>query len=156
MRLIGTFSLQFEEFPDAASRPPYIVLSHLWTGDEQISYKGMLNAAHKSSQNCVIIEDFARYIQQNIPWIRHLWTDSYCINEQDDVELVRSLRCMFKWHKQAVQCFTLLNDVGDDDNFTNTDRGLRTSETANGSQALGPHNRCLLLDQSYSLHKAGS
>lgn len=69
MRLISTFSLQFEEFPDAASGPPYIILSHIWTGNEEISYKGMLNAAHKSSQNYAMIEDFARYIQQNIPWI---------------------------------------------------------------------------------------
>jgi hypothetical protein len=126
MRLLNVSSLKFEDFPDKDGRPPYIIASHLWTGDQEISYQGMLDAACTSKPGYAKLNDFSDYVWRNIPWVRYFWVEPCCVNKQDDREHLIYLRSMFKWYEEALECLAFLNDVYAEDAFTNTNRQLRT------------------------------
>lgn len=47
--------------------------------------------------------------------VSHLWVDTCCIDKTSSAELSEAINSMFRWYKEALCCFALLEDVEADD-----------------------------------------
>lgn len=109
MRLLDTSTLQFEEFY-SSKKPPYAILSHIWTGEE-ISFAEMLCPTPETQQKAGFLKikgccDMARAHN-----LSYAWVDSCCIDKRSSAELTEAINSMYLWYRDAVICFVYLVDV---------------------------------------------
>ena len=110
MRLLKAQTLEFVDFDDDRSTPPYAILSHTWTSEE-VSYQDMLEGAEHYSK-----KQGSRKIrlcsQQAIEdGLDFCWIDTCCIDKKSSAELSEAINSMFRWYKSAKVCYTYLSDV---------------------------------------------
>jgi hypothetical protein len=80
MRLLHTHSLHLEEF-QGDNTPPYVVASHRWFRNSEATYQDVRDRRNTNSDGYHKVEAFAQYIRNNIPHVKWLWIDTYCINK---------------------------------------------------------------------------
>ncbi len=107
MRLLNTKTLQFEEFFDSQI-PNYAILSHRW-GDDEVTFQEFRKGKKQESQGyakirrcCALAED------RGFDWV---WIDTCCIDKKSSAELSEAINSMFRWFKEARECYAYLSDV---------------------------------------------
>jgi hypothetical protein len=111
MRLINTFTLQFEEFADS-SIPPYTILSHRWTMDEIIFQELSSSSSRELSRKkgFAKLQGFCNTAKlESYPYA---WIDTCCINKESSTELTTAINSMFSLYSDAELCIVYLEDVG--------------------------------------------
>ena len=96
---------------------PYIILSHMWMGDE-VEYENMENFGKiraspfydQSESAAKIVGACQKVLAYDKGKVKHLWMDTVCINKQDAAELSASINSMYRWYKGAEACFAYLRD----------------------------------------------
>ena len=43
--------------------------------------------------------------------LQYFWIDTCCIDKTDKAELSRSINSMYRWYRNAAQCYVYLSDV---------------------------------------------
>jgi hypothetical protein len=108
--------------------PPYAILSHTWGehGDE-VTFKDVVESTgkHKAGYNKVLFcgQQAAK------DGLQYFWVDTCCIDKSSSAELSEAINSMFRWYRDATQCYVYLNDVSVSDSFENTESPQSTWET---------------------------
>ena len=135
MRLLHSRTLEFKEFFNQESTPPYAILSHTW-GDEEITFKDMRkylkSVKMAETQRSVveggmladcghtIIERMSgfkkiRYCaeQATMDNLDYFWIDTCCIDKSSSAELSEAINSMFRWYRDSAVCYAYLSDLAD-------------------------------------------
>lgn len=116
MRLISIETLRLETFISESSIPPFAILSHTWGLDEPTLQDALLPAATLSHrrgwQKITRFRDAVCKYRHLLPEpVKYLWVDTVCIDKTSSAELSESINSMFRWYRNAVCCFAVLEDV---------------------------------------------
>ncbi|KAI0002828.1 hypothetical protein F4779DRAFT_602714 [Xylariaceae sp. FL0662B] len=118
MRLIECKSndkVSLRDFPPDEV-PRYAILSHTWSksGDDEVTFKDMTDAAKKKSglkeKPGLDKIKFCRN-QAERDGLKYFWVDTCCIDKSNSVELYEAINSMFRWYRDAARCYVYLADV---------------------------------------------
>ena len=107
MRLIDTSSLQLVEFTDD-DVPVYAILSHTW-GKDEVRFEDFPGDQHRPSAGLIKIQSCCS-LANSKGW-DFLWIDTCCIDKKSSAELSEAINSMYRWYKEAAECFVYLADV---------------------------------------------
>jgi hypothetical protein len=109
MWLLNTSTLELCSFADG-NVPYYIILSHTW-GSEEVSFQdiqspdaGTINKAGYGKVKKCCAEAAANGFQ-------YAWIDTCCIDKTNSTELSEAINSMFRWYRDATECYAYLEDV---------------------------------------------
>ncbi|KAK5165255.1 uncharacterized protein LTR77_009353 [Saxophila tyrrhenica] len=109
MRLLNVRTLQFATFT-TEDTPPYIIVSHRW-GDNEATFENFKSHKIWTSEGYMKVKGFCDFIRKVRPDTEWLWLDSCCIDKRDTAEVAKAINSMFRWYRNAVECFAYLRDV---------------------------------------------
>ncbi|KAI1756638.1 heterokaryon incompatibility protein-domain-containing protein [Xylaria castorea] len=90
--------------------PSYAILSHTW-GDEEDEISMTDIKKNRYRTKAAYLKLKACSFHANAEGLRHIWIDTCCINQEDSVELTRSINSMYRWYRNAARCYVYLSDV---------------------------------------------
>jgi hypothetical protein len=109
MWLLDSKTLELKLYYDNAI-PHYAILSHVW-GENEISFQ-------QNNGSRTEIESHAGYIkiqkccaQAAMDGFEHAWIDTCCIDKTNSAELSEAINSMFKWYRNATECYIYLADI---------------------------------------------
>ncbi|RYP12344.1 hypothetical protein DL765_007390 [Monosporascus sp. GIB2] len=104
----GELSLTKDLFDEI---PPYAILSHTWSEnvDEEVTFRDIKNGAGSSKSAYRKIEFCAEQARRD--GLQYFWVDTCCIDKSTMDEVQASINSMFRWYRDAVQCYVYLSDV---------------------------------------------
>ena len=107
MRLLHTRLLQFEEFFDSQI-PRYAILSHTWAKKE-VTFQDFELGRQQVWPGFVKIRGCcAVALSQGFDWV---WIDTCCIDKKSSAELSEAINSMWRWYREAKECYVYLSDV---------------------------------------------
>jgi hypothetical protein len=112
MRLLNANTFELREFHDPV--PLYAILSHTWGNpDDEISFQDIRDLSRaRRKQAFTKIEGCARVALLNaLEWI---WVDTCSIDKSSSAELSEAIISMFRWYREAVLCFVVLEGTGEE------------------------------------------
>jgi hypothetical protein len=91
--------------------PPYAILSHTWTEDEEVTFAELVADAGKSKSKAGY--DKIRFCLHEAAedGLQYSWVDTCCINKSTSDELSTAINSMFRWYQRASKCYVYLSDV---------------------------------------------
>ncbi|KAF3009463.1 hypothetical protein E8E13_002265 [Curvularia kusanoi] len=93
MRLINTFTRQFEEFI-GSNIPPYAILSHTWE-EEEVTFRQYLDGGCSDKKGFFKIDMTCRWAMKG--GIGYAWVDTCCIDKSSSAELTEAINSMYRW-----------------------------------------------------------
>lgn len=110
MWLLNNTTLKLELYVEERSRPYYVILSHTW-GDGEVSFQEIQRLtddirARKGFKKIVQFCEQAKY-----DGFEYVWIDTCCIDKTNSVDLSEAINSMYRWYRNAVECFVHLADV---------------------------------------------
>jgi hypothetical protein len=89
--------------------PPYAILSHTWTEDQEVTYQELEAGRGRDKAGF----DKIRFCgeQAAVDELQYFWVDTCCIDKSSVSELDRAINYMFRWYKGASRCYVYLPDV---------------------------------------------
>ena len=107
MRLLHTKLLDFEEFFDSQI-PQYAILSHRWA-EKEVTFQDFEIGKQQIWPGFVKIRDCcAVAFSQGLDWV---WIDTCCIDKKSSAELSEAINSMWRWYREAKECYVYLSDV---------------------------------------------
>ena len=88
--------------------PRYAILSHTWDSEE-VLFQDLTDGTGKNKRGY----DKVRFCG-NKAWgneLQFFWVDTCCIDKANNVELQEAINSMFRWYRDAAQCYVYLADV---------------------------------------------
>ncbi|KAH8727406.1 kinesin light chain 3 [Phaeosphaeriaceae sp. PMI808] len=111
MRLLHFDALGRLVLTDFCSKtiPPYAILSHRWS-DTEILLEDIASEAYKDRQEGYrkLLFCAERAAQDEL---QYFWIDTCCIDKWNLHERSKAINSMFRWYKNAAQCYVFLSDV---------------------------------------------
>ena len=105
----GEFNLT-EDLVSDDPIPPYAILSHTWGLDtEEVTFEDMTNGTGEVKHGYEKIRFCGEHARKD--GLQYFWIDTCCIDKKNDAELSRSINSMFRWYRNAAQCYVYLSDV---------------------------------------------
>jgi hypothetical protein len=89
--------------------PPYAILSHTWTEDQEVTYKELVAGTGKDKIGYDKIRFCGR--QAAADSLEYFWVDTCCIDKSTSPELSTAINSMFRWYQRASKCYVYLSDV---------------------------------------------
>ena len=90
--------------------PPYAILSHTWGEDnEEVTFQDLTQGIGKSKAGYRKIRFCGKQAARD--GLQYVWIDSCCIDKSSSTELSEALNSMFRWYREAAQCYVYLSDV---------------------------------------------
>ena len=122
MWLVHTKDFSLKQFRES-DVPRYAILSHTWE-DEEVSFQDMqafFNPKRKSGWAKIK----GACEQAVADRLNYIWMDTCCIDKSSSAELQEAINSMYRWYKNAEQCYVFLSDVsytpsGNESAATNT------------------------------------
>ncbi|KAH9207125.1 heterokaryon incompatibility protein-domain-containing protein [Leptodontidium sp. 2 PMI_412] len=116
MRLLHSQTLEFKEFFNSETTPPYAILSHTW-GSDEVTFKEM-RKYQKAERERIEARDGFRKIrfcakQAVKDRLDYFWVDTCCIDKTSSAELSEAINSMFRWYKDSNVCYAYLCDMHD-------------------------------------------
>ena len=116
MRLLSIKTLQLEFFLSESATPPFAILSHTWGADEltlqDLALPHETLASRRGWQKITSFRDavltHAHLLAEPVEYI---WVDTVCIDKTSSAELTEAINSMFRWYRNSVSCFAVLEDV---------------------------------------------
>ncbi|OBZ74471.1 hypothetical protein A0H81_05276 [Grifola frondosa] len=109
MRLLHVDTMEFHEFPDTRTTPPYAILSHVWRQEEVLFHhmskrsEAQKMRGFEKIRKCCEVAAKAGYDL--------VWIDTCCIDKTSSSELSEAINSMFAWYRNADLCYAYLDDV---------------------------------------------
>ena len=95
--------------------PPYAILSHTWSADEdEVTFDDLMTGRGKSKAGYRKVRFCGEQARKDE--LEYFWVDTCCINKANYTELSEAITSMFRWYGKADKCYVYLSDVkvGDD------------------------------------------
>jgi hypothetical protein len=94
------------------SIPPYAILSHRWSTDEndEITFKDITEGINDTGKPGYKKLQFC-YAQAKADGLHYFWVDTCCIDQSNQNELSNAIYSMFRRYQKAVKCYVYLADV---------------------------------------------
>lgn len=90
--------------------PNYAVLSHTWGEDnDEVTIDDIKNGSGNDKKGYKKILFCRNQARQD--GLQYFWIDTCYIDKTNNAELSRSLNSMFRWYRNAAQCYVYLTDV---------------------------------------------
>jgi Heterokaryon incompatibility protein (HET) len=90
--------------------PRYAILSHTWGADtEEVTFKDLMDGAGKSKAGYNKIRFCGEQARRD--GLRYFWVDTCCIDKSNNNELSEAINSMFRWYRDAANCYVYLSDV---------------------------------------------
>ena len=90
--------------------PPCAILSHTWGVDtEEVTFKDLADGTRKDKVGYDKIVFCAEQARRD--GLRYFWVDTCCIDKSNNIELQEAINSMFRWYRDAAQCYVYLSDV---------------------------------------------
>ena len=90
--------------------PPYAILSHTWGADTtEVTFEDLRNGTGKDEPGYEKIRFCGEQARQH--GLQYFWVDTCCINKANYAELQYAINSMFRWYRNATQCYVYLSDV---------------------------------------------
>ena len=103
----GDFSLT-KDFGDDI--PRYAILSHTWGLDtDEVTFRDLMDNTGESKAGYDKIRFCGEQARRD--GIQYFWVDTCCINKANHNELSQAINSMFRWYRNACQCYVYLLDV---------------------------------------------
>jgi hypothetical protein len=111
MRLLHTEDgMTFSLVEFLADIPPYAILSHTWSADEdEVTFKDVIKRKNLHKLGYAKLKFCAKQAARD--GFDFFWIYTCCIDKSSSVELSEAINSMFKWYRDAKQCNVLLSDV---------------------------------------------
>ncbi|KAK7464476.1 hypothetical protein VKT23_006646 [Stygiomarasmius scandens] len=110
-RLIDAHTFKCVVFDEDTIIPPYAILSHRWTGEEnELLYNEFL---HPQNTTCDKLgyQKIAGTCRQALQdGIRYIWVDTACIKKGDPVDVSANIKSMYGFYQNAEICYVYLFD----------------------------------------------
>jgi hypothetical protein len=87
---------------------PYAILSHTWT-DQEVTYQDLISGAGKAKSGYEKIKFCGE--QATRDGLQYFWVDTCCIDKSNSAELSTAINSMFRWYRNAKNCYVYLTDV---------------------------------------------
>jgi hypothetical protein len=101
--------LSIAEF-DEDTKPPYAILSHRWGADaDEVTFEDVTGNTGKNKPGYAKIRFCGEQAMRDN--LQHFWIDTCCINKANKAELSLAIQSMFRWYRNAAQCYVYLSDV---------------------------------------------
>lgn len=115
MRLINTSTLELHEFNDN-NCPKYAILSHTWGSDnEEATFTEMQQPAGARLPRVKAKTGYDKMVKTcelaGFRGLDYVWIDTCCIDKSSSAELTESINSMYRWYKEAEECYAYLADV---------------------------------------------
>jgi hypothetical protein len=116
----GELSLT-EDLQDNIS--PYAILSHTWGKDkDEVNFDDLKYKSCKNKAGYTKIKFCGEQAKKDN--LEYFWVDTCCINKANNTEYSEAINSMFRWYRDAAQCYIYLTDVSinnvDDDGTKRT------------------------------------
>lgn len=98
-----------KDFVGTDEVPPYAILSHTWTEDQEVTFKDLLDGTGKDKTGFDKIHFCAK--QARIDGLQHIWVDTCCIDKSNSVELQEAIISMYRWYENSRKCYAYLSDI---------------------------------------------
>lgn len=89
--------------------PPYAILSHTWTENQEVTYDELLKGTGTDKDGYAKIRFCGERAAAD--GLEYFWVDTCCINKATSDELSTAINSMFRWYQRAAKCYVLLADV---------------------------------------------
>jgi len=91
--------------------PRYAILSHTWEADnqEEVTFQDLVGGLGQSKAGYRKIRFCGKQANQN--GLQYFWVDSCCIDRSSSADLAEAINSMFRWYRDAVECYVYLSDV---------------------------------------------
>ena len=91
----------------------YAILSHTWGNEkDEVIFADVAQASLDKAQSKVGFQKIKFCVERaEKAGFNYSWIDTCCINKADSVEVNESINSMFRWYKNAKQCYVYLSDV---------------------------------------------
>lgn len=96
MRLLHVKQLDFAEFRRDDKRPPYVIASHRWHEESDVTFQYVQNKCNMDKDGYKKIKAFAKLTRDNIPTVEWLWIGTCCIDKTSAAELLEAVNLMFE------------------------------------------------------------
>lgn len=96
--------------------PPYAILSHTW-GEGEVTFQDVTlphpDLGTKRGWLKIVGFRDAIIAKSNLlkSPVQYVWVDTCCIDKTSSSELSEAINSMFRWYRESVICFALLEDV---------------------------------------------
>ena len=122
MWLLNTSTLQLHSFMNDSKRPYYAILSHTW-GPEEISFQDIQGSHDQIKTKVGYVKVQRCCTQAASDGFEYVWIDTCCIDKTNSAELSEAINSMFRWYREAVECYAYLVDVRSIESTYDTDNG---------------------------------
>jgi hypothetical protein len=95
--------------PDDNSAPPYAILSHTWTADQEVTYKELLDGRGTDKSGYAKLRFCGERAAAD--GLEYFWVDTCCIDKTTSDELSTAINSMFRWYQRAARCYVYLTDI---------------------------------------------
>ncbi|KAH8704321.1 kinesin light chain 1 [Phaeosphaeriaceae sp. PMI808] len=89
--------------------PPYAILSHTWTEDQEVTYNELVAGTGKDKTGYAKIHFCSERAAAD--GLEYFWVDTCCIDKSTSDELSTAINSMFRWYQRALKCYVYLSDV---------------------------------------------
>jgi Heterokaryon incompatibility protein (HET) len=94
--------------------PRYAILSHTWGPDsEEVTFRDLVDSTGEEKTGYEKIRFCAE--QARLNGLQHFWVDTCCIDQSNNNEVSEAINSMFRWYREATQCYVYLSDISDAD-----------------------------------------
>lgn len=112
LQLLGDNRIQLVKNVDK-NTPRYAILSHTWgPDDDEVSFEDVSTGTGTTKPGFRKLEFCGR--QAASDGLEHFWVDTCCINKDSSSELSEAIVSMFRWYRNATECYVYLDDVSTD------------------------------------------
>jgi Heterokaryon incompatibility protein (HET) len=103
-----TYSFRLIEYHPNEIPAQYAILSHRW-GPEEVTFEDLKNGTAQTKAGYRKLEFCGE--QADRDGLVYFWIDTCCIDKKNNTELSEAINSMFKWYKNATECYVYLPDV---------------------------------------------
>jgi len=90
--------------------PQYAILSHTWGADtEEVTFRDLVDGTGEKKVGYDKIRLCGEQARRD--GLLYFWVDTCCIDKSNSNELSEAINSMFRWYRNAVQCYVYLPDV---------------------------------------------
>ena len=114
MWLIDTTTIELKNFRDS-ERPEYAILSHTWGSDEdEVTFREMSQPESSRTRELTTKKGYSKILHtcrlaKTRGW-GYAWVDTCSIDKSSSAELTESINSMFRWYREAQECYVYLED----------------------------------------------
>ncbi|THU97865.1 HET-domain-containing protein [Dendrothele bispora CBS 962.96] len=110
-RLIDTRTLNLVDLNEGDPVPPYAILSHRWIQGQEISYQEFLDGDEETRSKSGYLKIAAACVTACEDKINFIWVDTCCIDKGSHEDVVRNIRSMYAYYRNARVCYAHLADM---------------------------------------------